>query len=186
MNKCSRKDNYPFPKMEHILQKVSEASVMSFIDGFSGYNQIVVHLEGREKTAFTTPWGTFMYHKIPFGFMNVGETFQRAMDIAFVGEKDKFVLIYLDDITVFSHSHSDHLLHLRKAFEKCRKYGISLNPKKSFFALKEGKLLGHIVSSEGVKIDPKRVEAIQNLSLPRSKKDVQYFLDTINFIRRFI
>ena len=108
------------------------------------------------------------------------------MDIAFIGEKDKFVLIYLDDITIFSHSHEEHLQHLRKTFLKCRKYGISLNPKKSNFALKEGKLLGHIVSAEGVKIDPKRVEAIQKLSLPRSKKDIQSFLGTINFIRRFI
>jgi ribonuclease HI len=100
LNKCSRKDNYPLPKMEHILQKKFGASVMSFIDGFSGYNKIVVHPNDREKTAFTTPWGTFMYEKMPFGLMNAGATFQRAMDIAFVGEKYKFVLIYLDDITV--------------------------------------------------------------------------------------
>jgi ribonuclease HI len=186
LNKCSRKDNYPLPKMEHMLQKVSGSKVMSFIDGFSGYNQIAVHPEDREKTAFTTPWGTFMYEKMPFGLMNAGATFQRAMDIAFIGEKDKFVLIYLDDITVFSNSHELHLQHLRKTFLKCRKYGISLNPKKSNFALKEGKLLGHIVSEEGVKIDPKRVEAIRNLSLPRSKKDIQSFLGTINFVRRFI
>ncbi len=87
---------------------------------------------------------------------------------------------------MFSHSHSYHLLHLRKAFEKCRIYGTSLNPKKSFFSLNEGKSLVHIVSAEGVKIDPKRVEAIQKLSLPRSKKEIQSFLGTINFIRRFI
>jgi ribonuclease HI len=186
LNKCSRKDNYPLPKMEHMLQKVSGSKVMSFIDGFSGYNQIVVHPEDREKTAFTTPWGTFVYEKMPFGLMNAGATFQRAMDIAFIGEKDKFVLIYLDDITVFSSSHELHLQHLRKTFLKCRRYGISLNPKKSSFALKEGKLLGHIVSEDGVKIDPKRVEAIRNLSLPRSKKDIQSFLGTINFVRRFI
>jgi ribonuclease HI len=186
LNKCSRKDNYPLPKMEHMLQKVSGSKVMSFIDGFSGYNQIVVHPEDKEKTAFTTPWGTFMYEKMPFGLMNAGATFQRAMDIAFVGEKDKFVLIYLDDITVFSSSHELHLQHLRRTFLKCRRYGISLNPKKSNFALKEGKLLGHIVSADGVKIDPKRVEAIKNLSLPRSKKDIQSFLGTINFVRRFI
>jgi hypothetical protein len=186
LNKCSRKDNYPLPKMEHILQKVSGASVMSFIDGFSGYNQIAVHPDDREKTTFTTPWGTFMYEKMPFGLMNAGATFKRAMHIAFVREKDRFVLIYLDDITVFSHSHEDHLQHLRKTFLKCRKYGISLNPKKSLFALREGRLLGHIVSADGVKIDPARIEAIQKLSLPRSKKDIQSFLGTINFIRRFI
>ena len=127
---------------------------MSFLDGFSGYNQIVVHPEDQEKTAFTTPWGTFKYSKMPFGLMNVGATFQRAMDISFVGEKDKFVLIYLDDITVFSSSHKDHLQHLKKFFLKCRQFGISVNPKKSQFALEEGKLLGHIVSAAGVKIDP--------------------------------
>jgi hypothetical protein len=109
LNKCSKKYNYPLPKMEHILQRVSGASVMSFIDGFSRYNQILVHPNDREKTSFTTPWGTFMYAKIPFRLMNVGATFQRAMDIAFVGEKDKFILIYLDYLTMFSHNHKEHL-----------------------------------------------------------------------------
>lgn len=102
LNKCSKKDNYPLPKMEYLLQKVSGAKVMSFLDGFSGFNQIVAHPDDQEKTTFTTPWGTFMYAKMPFGLMNAGATFQRAMDIAFVGEKEKFVLIYLDDITVYS------------------------------------------------------------------------------------
>jgi len=150
LNKCSKKDNYPLPKMEHLLQKVSGAKVMSFLDGFSGYNQIVVHLDDQENTAFTTPWSTFMYFKMPFGLMNAGATFQRAMDIAFVGEKDKFVLIYLDDITVYSSSHQDHLQHLMKVFLKCKRFGILVNPKKSQFALEEGKMLGHVVSTAGV------------------------------------
>ena len=120
LNKCSKKDNYPLPKMEHILQIVSRASVMSFIDGFSGYNQILVHPDDRENIAFTTSWATFMYAKMPFGLMNVEATFQRAMDIAFVGEKDKFVLIYLDDITIYSSSHEEHLKHLKRVFLKCR------------------------------------------------------------------
>ena len=71
------------------------------VDGFSGYNEIAMHLDDREKTTFTTPWGTFMYDKMPFGLMNVGATFQRNMDIAFVEEKEKFAVIYLDDITYF-------------------------------------------------------------------------------------
>ena len=94
------------------------------------------------------------------------------MDLYFVGIKDKFVLIYLDDLTVYSHSHHDHLQHSRKVFLKCRRYGISLNPKKSQFALSEGKILGHIVLAEGVKINPIRVEEIQKLSIPRSKRDI--------------
>ena len=86
------------------------------LDGFSGYNQILVHLEDQEKTMCTTTWGTFMYAKMPFGLMNVGATFQRAMDIAFSEEKDKFVVIYLDDITVFSKSDEHHLQHLERVF----------------------------------------------------------------------
>ena len=101
------------------------------------------------------------------------------MDLDFVGLKDKFVLIYLDDLIVYSHNHEEHLQHLRRVFLKCRKFGISLNPKKSQFALSEGKLLGHIVSTKGVKIDPIRVEAIQKLSIPRSKRDIQSFLGKI-------
>eukprot|EP00253_Pinus_taeda_P002846 PITA_02846 len=123
---------------------------------------------------------------MPFGLMNVGATFQRAMNIVFVGEKDKFVLIYLDDIIVSSSIHQDHLQHLKKVLLKCRRFGISINPKKSQFALEEGKLLGHIVSVAGVKIDPERVKAIQTLTVPRSKKDIQSFLGKRNFVRRFI
>ena len=98
-----------------------------------------MHLDDREKTTFTTPWGTFMYDKIPFGLMNAGATFQGAMDIDFVGEKEKFVVIYLDDSTVFSQSDEEHLKHLKQTFLKCRKFGLSLNPKKSHFFCSGGK-----------------------------------------------
>jgi hypothetical protein len=118
--------------------------------------------------------------------MNVGATFQRAMDIAFIEEKEKFVVIYLNEITVFSRSDKEHYHHLKKVFLKCRKFGLSLNPKKSLFSMKEGKLLGHIVSIEGVRIDPSIVEVIQTLSLPRSKKEIQSSLGKINVLRRFI
>ena len=103
------------------------------------------------------------------------------MDITFIGEKNQFMVIYLDDITVFSRSDKEHRCHLRKVFLKCRRFGLSLNPKKSLFAVMEGKLLGHIVSAEGVRIDPSRVEAIRTLSLPRSKKEVQAFWGRLIF-----
>ena len=121
---------------------------------------------------FTTPWGTFMYAKISFGMMNATATFQWAMDIAFVDEKDKIMVIYLDGITVFSKYDEEHVSHLLKTCKKWRKFGISLNPKKSFFAMKEGKMLGNIISQEGIKIDPKRVEAINKIELPRTKVEV--------------
>jgi hypothetical protein len=148
------KDNNPLPKMDHILQQVVGSHKMSIFDGFSGYNQIMVHPDDQEKTTFTTPWGTFMYAKMIFGIMNARETFQRAMDIDFVDEKEKFIVIYLGDITVYSVSDEEHIKHLRRAFQKCRKFGISLNPKKSNFGMEEGNLLANIISKEGIKIDP--------------------------------
>ena len=102
LNKISLKDNYPLPKMNHILQRVVGSQRMSMLDVFFGYNQISMHPNDQEKTTFTTPWGTFMYAKMPFGLMNDGATFQRALDIVFLEEKDRFVVIYLDDITVYS------------------------------------------------------------------------------------
>ena len=90
--------------MDHILQKDVGSQRLSMLDRFSGYNQVLVHPEDQEKTTFTTPWGTFIYAKMPFGLMNEGATFQRAMDISFSEENGKFVVIYLDDITVSSKS----------------------------------------------------------------------------------
>jgi hypothetical protein len=87
-----------------------------------------------------------MYAKMPFGLMNVGATFQWAMDIEFYKEKDKFIVIYLDDIIVYFESDEQHLDHLKKVFQKCRKFDISLNSKKSHFRMQEGRLLGKIIS----------------------------------------
>eukprot|EP00253_Pinus_taeda_P024455 PITA_24455 len=172
--------------MDHILQRVVEASRMSLLDGYSRYNQILVHEDDRDKTMFTTPWGTFHYAKMPFRLKNAGATFQRAMDITFANEKDVFLVVYLDDLKVFSNSDEEHLYHLKIVFQRCRKYGISLNPKKSLFAMDEGKILGHIISKEGIRIDPAHVEAIQKIDFPQSKKEIQYFNGKMNFLRCFV
>ena len=156
--------------MDHILQRVFGSSRISLLDGFSRYNQILVQPEDQAKTAFTTPWGTFMYVKMPFGLMNAGATFQRAMDIAFAKEIYEFLVIYLDDINVFSNDDNEHLDHLRQVFLKCRNFGISLNPKNTLFGLEESKLLGHVISKEGIRIDLARIEAILNISPPRNIK----------------
>ncbi|KAH9326344.1 hypothetical protein KI387_006522 [Taxus chinensis] len=123
---------------------------------------------------------------MPFGLSNAGATFQREMDMAFKGLINKIVLIYLDDITVFSKNAADHLFHLRQVFQRCRSFGVSLNPKKCIFLAHEGKLLGHIVSKEGLEIDPERVQAIRALPLPSHKKALQSFLGKINFFHRFV
>jgi hypothetical protein len=108
------------------------------------------------------------------------------MEIAFVGEKYRFIVIYLDDMIFLPKTDEDHIRHLRKIFMKCRKFGLSLNPKKYCFAMIEGNILGHTVSKEEVKIDPKRVDAIKKISLLRNKKEIQSFLYRVNFLRRFV
>lgn len=107
--------------------------MMSFLDGYSGYNQVMVQYEDRHKTAFTTKWGTFAYRRIPFGLINARATFQRAMDIAFKDIIGKCIIIYMDDLTIFSKNRGDHISDLRKVFQRCREFGISLNPKKVYF-----------------------------------------------------
>jgi len=98
--------------MDHILYRVVGSQRISILDGFLSYNHILVDPKDQEKTTFTTPWGTFMYSKMPFGLIKSGATFQRAMDIAFAEEKDKILVIYLDDITVYSNSDDEHIEHL--------------------------------------------------------------------------
>jgi hypothetical protein len=173
LNRVSDKDNYHVPPMEQILQQVSGSERLSLLDGFSGYNQVLMSPSDQLKTTFRTPWGTYAYRKMPFGLINVGATFQRAMDIAFHGLINQSVVVYLDDVTVFSKNKKDHLSHLRVVLERCRKFGISLNPKKSVFAVEQGKLLGFIVSKDGMIIDPERTQAIAKLPPPSSKKSMQ-------------
>ena len=108
------------------------------------------------------------------------------MDYAFNELIGKIIEIYQDDLTIFSKERFDHIDHLRKVFERCRKFGISLNPTKSVLGIDEGKLLGHIISKDGVKIDPERVESIKKVPLPQNKKSLLSFNGQINFISLFI
>ena len=132
------------------------------MDGFFGYNQIEIHPTDQHKTAFIFPWGTFAYRKLLFGLKNVGATFQWAMSYTFHNEKD-FVETYLDDLPTHSKQREFHIDHLTVFFLICRWYNICLNPHKCIFCVESGRLLGFIVSKDGIHIDPLKVEAIINL-----------------------
>ena len=116
LNRASDKDNYPVPLMEQILQIVSGSELFSLLDVFSDYNQVLVAEEDRLKTTFRTRWGTFAYRRMPFGLINAGATFQRAMDIAFRGLIGRSAVVYLDDITIFSKRREEHAFHLKADF----------------------------------------------------------------------
>ena len=113
LNRASDKDNYPIPSMEQIIHMASGSELFSLLDGFSGYNQVLVAEEDRLKTTFRTKWGTFSYKRIPFGLINAGETFQRDMDIAFCGLIGWSVVVYLDDVMIFSNKREENVFHLK-------------------------------------------------------------------------
>jgi hypothetical protein len=186
LNVSYEKDNYMLPNIETLLQRVIGFGIMSMLYGFYGCNQVLVKKEDQNKTTFTTPWGTFEYLRMPFGLLNVGATFQRAMDFSFKDLIGKIIEIYQDDLTIFSKGRSSHISHIRQVFERCHKYGISLNLCKSMFGVDEGKLLWHIISKDGVNIDLEREKEIKKVPLPQNKNSLQYFLREINFVRRFI
>lgn len=135
---------------------------------------------------FTMKWGTFTYKRMPFGLINAGATFQRAMDIAFRDLIGKCIIIYMDDLTVFLKKREDHIEDLRKVFQRCQRHGISLNPKKCIFEVIEGKLLGHLITEKGILIDLEHIEAISRIHLPTNQKELRSFFIKINFVRKFI
>ena len=116
LNRTLDKDNYPVPPMEQLLQMVSGSELFSLLDGLSGYNQVLVAEEDRLKTTFRTRWGTFTYRRMPFGLINAGAMFQRAMEIAFRGLIGRSAVVYLDDITIFSKRRQEHTFHLKAYF----------------------------------------------------------------------
>eukprot|EP00253_Pinus_taeda_P005732 PITA_05732 len=167
LNKACPKDNYPMPFIDQIIDECAGNEIISFMDGFSGYNQISIRPKDQHKTTFICPWGTFTYRKMPFGLKNAGATFQQAMSYAFRDIKH-IIKAYLDDLVAHSQKRTDHPSHLRMVFERCRFYKIRLNPTKCVFAVTSGRLLGSIVSNEGIQVDPFKVEAIVRLPPPSS------------------
>ena len=108
------------------------------------------------------------------------------MDIYFHGLIGRSVVVYLDDVTVYSKKREEQMLHLKQIFERCLKYGISLNPKKCVFVVLDGKILGHIISKKGISIYPEMIKSIEHIPLPHNKKGMQSFMGTINFVQRFV
>ena len=123
-----------------------------------------------EKTTFVTIWGTFCYKVMPFGLKNVGATYQRAMVTLFHDMMYKKIEVYVDDMIAKSRKGDSHAENLKKLFERLRKFQLKLNPSKCTFGVTSGKLLGFVVSDRGIEVDPDKIKAIQNLSIPKTQK----------------
>ncbi|XP_028242244.1 uncharacterized protein LOC114420585 [Glycine soja] len=186
LNRASPKDNFPLPHIDILVDNTANFALCSFMDGFSGYNQIKMAPEDMEKTTFVTLWGTFCYKVMSFGLKNAGATYQRAMVALFHDMMHQEIEVYVDDIIAKSKSEEEHLVNLRKLFERLKKYQLRLNPAKCTFGVKSGKLLGFIVSQKGIEVDPEKVKAILEMPEPRTERQVRGFLGRLNYIARFI
>ena len=160
--------------------------MLSFMDGFSGYNQILMAPEDMEKTAFITEWGTCCYRVMPFGLKNARATYHRAATTLFHDMMHKDVEVYVDDMIVKSRGRADHLAALERFFERIRKFRLRLNPKKCTFGVTSGKLLGHMVSDRGIEVDPDKIKAILDMPVLKTEKEIRGFLGRLQYISHFI
>ncbi|KAI3459775.1 hypothetical protein Pfo_016438 [Paulownia fortunei] len=186
LNLVTRKDHFPLPFMDQILERVAGHEFYCFLDGYSGYNQIAIALEDQEKTTFTCPFGTFAYQRMPFGLCNAPATFQRCMLSTFSDMVECFLEVFMDDFSVFGNSFDDCLSNLEKVLIRCEEKNLVLNWEKCHFMVTTGIVLGHIISSEGIEVDKSKIELIANLPTPKTVKEIRSFLGHTGFYRRFI
>ena len=186
LNKASPKDDFPLPHMDLLVDSTAGHPMLSFMDGFSGYNQILMASEDMEKTAFITGWGTYYYRVMPFGLKNVGATYQRASTTLFHDMMHRDVEVYVDDMIVKSQNRADHLAALHRFFDRIKQFRLRLNPKKCTFGVTSRKLLGYMVSERGIEVDPDKIRAILEMPAPRTEKEVRGFLGRLQYISRFI
>ncbi|XP_052172242.1 uncharacterized protein LOC127788168 [Diospyros lotus] len=186
LNSVTRKDHFPLPFLDQVLERIAGHAFYCFLDGYSGYNQIEIALEDQEKTTFTCPFGTFAYRRMPFGLCNAPATFQRCVMSIFSELVENVVEVFMDDFSVYGDSFNSCLKNLERVLERCKETHLVLNWEKCHFMVTQGSVLGHIVSSKGIEVDQFKVELIQKLPAPKNVRDVRSFLGHAGFYRRFI
>ena len=186
MNDVTVKDSYPIPRIDDTLEKLSGAQWFSCLDLNAGYWQVEMDQNDREKTAFTSRRGLYEFKVMPFGLCNAPATFERLMETVLAGLNWKICLIYLDDIIVHGRTFESMLLNLDMVLGKLQEAGLKLKPRKCQLFKKEVEYLGHIVSSAGIRTDPKKIEAVQTWPVPKNVTELRAFVGLCSYYRRFI
>ncbi|CAN6453639.1 unnamed protein product [Victoria cruziana] len=184
LNSATCKDHFPLPFLDQVLEKLAGKSYFCFLDGYSGYNQ--VHPDDQEKTTFTCPFGTFAFRRMPFGLCNAPGTFQRCMLSIFSDMLDDTMEVFMDDFFIYGSSFDNCLRKLERVLIRCEETNLVLSWEKSHFMVKEGIVLGYIVSKRGIEVDKAKVETIAKLTPPSLVREVRSFLGHVGFYRRFI
>jgi hypothetical protein len=186
INKLTIKNKYPLPRIDDLLDQLSGAQVFSSLDLMSGYHQIRITEQDVPKTAFRTPQGLFQFKVLPFGLTNAPATFQAVMNDVLKPLIGKCVLVYMDDILVYSKNEHEHAEHLRQVLQLLREHHLYCKLKKCSFFQREVSFLGHLVSGEGIRADPQKVHAVQSWPAPRNIHELRCFLGLTNYFRKFI
>ena len=186
LNAVTRRDSFPLPRIDDCLDAIGGSAFFSTLDLKSGYHQVAIAEEDQAKTAFICPFGLYQWRRLPFGLSGAPMTFQRVMNQVMSDLIFKIVLVYLDDLLVYSSSFDRHLHALELVLSKISDEGLKLNPEKCQLAHSEVAFLGHRISAAGVGPDPGKVEAVLNFPVPQTARAVRSFVGLASYYRRFI
>jgi len=186
LNKACPKDAYPLPSIDRLVDGASGNELLSFLDAYSGYNQISMHPKDKLKTTFMTDEANYFYEFMPFGLKNAGATYQRLMDKVFKGLIGRNVKVYVDDVVVKSKPHNEHIQDLNEVFNALRVVGMRLNPDKCVFGVEGGKFLGFMLTDRGIEANLDKCRAIIEMKSPRNVKEVQRLIGRITALSRFM
>ncbi|WVZ89867.1 hypothetical protein U9M48_036218, partial [Paspalum notatum var. saurae] len=186
LNAVTVKNKYPLPHIDILFDQLARAKVFSKIDLRSGYYQIKIREEDTPKTAFSTRYGLYEYLVMSFGLTNAPAFFMYMMNSVFMNELDKFVVVFIDDILIYSKSEKEHEDHLRIVLNRLREHKLYAKFSKCAFWLKEVSFLGHILSEKGVAVDPSKVKDVLNWKQPETVTEIRSFLGLAGYYRRFI
>jgi hypothetical protein len=186
LNKLTIKDVYPLPLINTMIDKLKKAQYFTKIDLDGAYHQIRVKLEDIPKTAFNCELGHYEFTVMTFGFSNAPATFQRIMNEIFHTEENSFIIVYLDDILIFSETWREHLKHIKWTLDKLKENSLFAKMKKCEWGTQEVEYLGHIIRPGQIAMDPKKIQAVMEWPVPQTIKNIQAFLGLANFYRRFV
>jgi hypothetical protein len=186
LNKLTVKNRYPLLRIDDLFDQLQGAQYFSKIDLRSGYHQLRVHEDDIPKTAFRTRYGHFEFTVMPFGLTNAPAVFMDLMNRLCKPYLDKFVIVFIDDILIYSRSREEHAGHLKKVLELLREEKLYAKFTKCDFWLEEVQFLGHVVNKDGIQVDPSKIEAVKNWKTPETPTEIRQFLGLAGYYRRFI
>ena len=187
LNEITLKDAYPIPRVMEILEQMQgNPGWFTSLDLFSGFNQIGLTEDTKQKCAFSTARGHYHFNRMPFGLCNAPATFQRVMNEIFHDLIGKTMHVYIDDVTIYTKTFEEHLEVLKEVLLRIQQHGMFLKPKKCTIATHELHMLGHIISKNGIKTDPAKISAVSQYPDPTSKTEVRAFMGLAGYYRHFI